>query len=106
MRQMTELVVTGDEVAFAVQLQEDAQLVVVVDVGGDDALPRRAGRFRASLGHAFLAQPVLGFLEIAVGRLEGALGVHHSRAGGVAQCLDLVCRNGHGYFSSSRASSS
>src|SRR5213075_607490 len=81
MRQMTELVIPGHEVTLAVQLDEHAQLVVVMDVGRDDAFLRGAGGLRSGLGDALLAKPVLGLLDVPGSRFEGTLGVHHPGAG-------------------------
>src|SRR5437879_1679751 len=106
MRQVLELLVARNEVALAIELEQHAQLMVVMDVGRDDALARGTGGFGAGLRDAFQPQPVLGFLDVAIGCLEGALGIYHARAGGVAERFHLVSGYGHGYFSSSRASSS
>ena len=41
-RELAEVVVEGDEVGLAVDLEEDADLAAGVDVGLDEALARRA----------------------------------------------------------------
>ena len=39
-------------------------------------------------GQAFFAQPIDGFVDIAVGLFQGLFAVEHSGAGGFAQLLD------------------
>ena len=62
----------------------------IKDLGGDPA------RFLGRLGQPLGAQPVDRGLHVAVGFLQRLLGVHHPRAGRLAQVLHHRSRNGHG----------
>ena len=70
--------------------------MVVMNVGRDDAFAGGPDGLGTGLRHALLPQPILGFLDIAVGRLERPLGIHHPGPRGIPQRLDLVSRNRHG----------
>src|SRR5207253_1476290 len=89
--QLAELLVAGDEVTLAVDLDQHPELLVVVHICFHDPLARGPGGLGAGFGHALLAQPVLCLLEIATSRLQGALGVHHAGARRLPQHLDLIC---------------
>src|SRR5919201_176793 len=93
LHQLPELVGVGHEVRLAVHLDEDPDRVVEVDVAVDPAL---VGGPAGALGHrgqAPLAEQLRGALDVAVGVLEGALAVHHARAGALAELLDLRGRD-------------
>src|SRR6202171_6438553 len=94
--QLPEDVIAGHEVRLAVDLDHGCDLVVVMHVGTDHALPGRPARTLLGLGDPFLAQPILGLLEVALGDLESFAGVEDAGVGGVAKLLDKRCRNlGH-----------
>src|SRR5439155_11423962 len=59
------------------------------------AFRRRAPRFLAGRRHALLAQEPLRRLDVAAGLLERTLGVHHPRAGEVAELLYQARRDLH-----------
>src|SRR6202022_613082 len=86
--QVLEDFIAGHEVRLAVDLDHRGDLVIVMDIGADHALPRRPAGALAGLGDPFLAQPVLGLLEVAVGGLQGLARVEDARVGGVAELLD------------------
>src|SRR5919204_109480 len=72
-----EVVVAGDEVGLAVDLDQRADPVVVVDVGLHGALGRNA---RPALGGGGLApdpENLDGLLEVSLGLGQGGLAVHH-----------------------------
>src|ERR1700737_3690814 len=68
--QLPEDVIAGHEVRLAVDPDHGCDLVVVMHVGTDHALPGRPARTLLGLGDPFLAQPILGLLEVALGDLE------------------------------------
>ena len=87
--ELQEVVVARDEVGLALDLHHHADLAVRVDVGCDRALGRRAA---AALGGGRLAldaEDLDGLVHVAAGLDEGALGVHHRRAGALAERLDV-----------------
>src|SRR5215204_344451 len=94
-----EVVVAGDEVGVAVDLDEHADLGVAVDVGLDRALGGLAAAHLLGLDAEADAQQLHGLVEVAVGLLEGLLALHHPRARPVAELLDQLGRDAH--FSSS-----
>jgi len=88
-REVLEVVVLGDEVGLAINLDEHADLAVGMDVARDDAL---AGDAFASLRGLCLtldAQDLDRLVHVAVGLGERLLAVHRSRAGALAQRLDV-----------------
>ena len=70
-----------------------------VDEQADGALGVLAVVALGRGGQALLPQPLLGGLGVAVVGLEGALGVHHAGAGGLAQRLHVLGGERHGYDS-------
>ncbi len=88
-----ELLGTGDEVGLALELDDRAD--VAVDEEADDALGVVAVLTVGAGGETLLTEPDLGGLDVAVGRLEGLLAVHHARAGRVAQGLHVLCGERH-----------
>src|SRR3954451_2974177 len=102
-REGDEVLVAGDEVGLAVDLDDGADAVVVMDVGLDGALGRHPlaalGRGRLSLD----AQDLDRLVDVAPRLGERGLAVHHPRAGAVAQRLDVGGAHGgraHGVVSS------
>ena len=87
--------VAGDEVGLGVDLDDDAGLVA--GQRGDEALGGDAVGLLGGLGEALLAQPVDRGLELAFGRGQRRLAVHHAGAGALTQFLDEGGGNrGHG----------
>ncbi len=85
-----EVVVAGDEVGVAVDLDQDADLAGRVDVGLHGALGGLAvGELAELLAHLDL-QRLEGLLLVAVGLGQGVLAVHHPRAGLLAQRGDVL----------------
>ena len=89
-REVGEVVVPGDEVGLAVDLDERADLAVEVDVAARRALGRCALAALGGLGLALHAQQLDRLLGVAVGLLERLLAVHHPRAGALAQRLHVA----------------
>ena len=85
-----EVLVVGDEVGVAVDLDEHADLAVGVDVGLDGALGGLAAGELADLVAHLDAQDLDGLVDVAAGLLQGLLAVHHPRAGLLAQGLDVL----------------
>src|SRR2546430_3062999 len=77
-RKPHEVVVLGNEIGLAVELDEGAQLRIGREVGADDALGRNAARRLARLGAALDAQQLLGFPEVAARLGQGLLAFHHA----------------------------
>src|SRR4051794_11139402 len=101
--ELDEVVGAGDEVGLAVDLDEGADAVVVVDVGLDRALGRG---LLAALGGGRLAldaEDLDRLVDVAPGLGQGGLAVHHPGARAVAQGLDVGGadrRGAHQAFSS------
>src|ERR1700737_3282838 len=95
-----------DKVALAIELEQHPKLMVVVNVDLDHAFPGDPSGLCAGPGDPLPAQPVNRFLEVAIRCLDGTLGVHHAGAGSLPERFHGLGSNCHGYFSSSRASSS
>ena len=89
-RELDEVVVAGDKVSLAVDLDQHADLVAGVDV----ALHHALGRLRAgALGRLGLppgAQDLDRTLDVAVGFAERFAAGEHPRAGAVAEGLDFL----------------
>ena len=66
-RELDELLVAGDEVGLAVDLDQHADPVAGVDVGLDDALARLLAGALGGLGLAAGAQQLDRLLDIAAG---------------------------------------
>src|SRR3954454_782769 len=90
-----EVVVAGDEVRVAVDLEEHADLAVGVDVGLHGALGGLAAGELGGTGDALLAQPGHGGVDVPAVLGQPILAVHHARAGAVAQGLDVLRGDGH-----------
>ena len=86
-------VVLGDEIGFAVDFNQDADLALQMNIGGDDALPGHARRLLAGAGDAFLAEEFLGLDHVAARLIECPLAIHHSRVGLFAKFFDEGWRN-------------
>src|SRR5215210_6595979 len=83
-----EVLVAGDEVGVAVDLDEHPDLAVGVDVGLDRALGGLAAAHLERLVAEPDAQELGGRVDVAAGLLERLLAVHHARARAVAELLD------------------
>src|SRR5215207_4004844 len=86
-----ELFVLRNGLGLAADGDERAHLLV--DPRQNNALRRLAARALACLRHSALAQELLRGVDIAFRFLQRPLGVHHSRAGLVAELLDEGCRD-------------
>ena len=84
-----ELVGTSDEVGFALEQHDRAD--VAVDLDRHDALVVVAVVTLGAGGQALLAEQLLGGIDVAIGLLERLLAVHHARAGCVAEGLHVLC---------------
>jgi hypothetical protein len=93
LRVREELVVVRHRLCLAADSDQRAPAPVVRQPVADLTLARLAARALRRLRHPLLAQESDGGLEVAVRLLEGALAVHHPRAGLVAELLDEACRN-------------
>src|SRR4051795_8081809 len=101
-RERDEVVVAGDEVGVAVDLDQHADLAVAVDVGRDRALGGLAVADLQRLVAEANAQQLDGGVEVAAGLGQGVLAVHHAGAGGLPELGDLLGGDGGGaHFASS-----
>src|SRR3954451_14290858 len=101
-RERDEVVVAGDEVGVAVDLDEHADLPVAVDVGRDGALGGLAVADLERLVAQADAQQLDGCVHVAAGLRQGVLAVHHAGAGGLPELGDLLgADGGRAHFSSS-----
>src|SRR3954469_389647 len=89
-----EVLVGGDEVGVAVDLDERAELAVGVDVGLDRALGRLTAGELADLVAHLDPDDLDGLVHVAAGLGQRGLAVHHPRAGLVAESLDVGCGDG------------
>ena len=92
--ELLELLVAGDEVGLAVDLDERAEPAARVDVAADQALAGVAagllGRLRRRRARAAGRSPSRGRRRISV---EGLLAIHEPGAGPLAQFLDQLGRD-------------
>ena len=86
----TEAFVFGHEIGLAIDLDENADLALKVNVGGDDAFFGRAGRLFAGASDPFGTQKRFGFVEIASGLGQGAFAIHEARVGLLAKLFDRL----------------
>jgi len=82
---MAEVLVAANEVRFAVDLDEHAN--VVADERGHGALGSNAAGLLAGGGQALLAKDLRGLFHVSIGFGQGRLDVHHAGAGLLAQRL-------------------
>src|SRR3954452_18720327 len=96
--EVDEVLVLGDEVGVALDLDEHADLAGGVHVGLDRALRRLATRELADLVAHLDPQDLLGLGGIAAGLGQGVLAVHHAGARLLAKGLDVgsADRGAHG----------
>lgn len=88
--ELTEVIVAGDEIGFAIHLDQDADLPTHVDVGSDDAFFGFASSFLGGGKVEFFAEDFFAFFEVAFGFFEGAFAVHHARIGFFAEQFDVL----------------
>ena len=88
-----EVVGSGHKVAFAVDLDQHADLAAGVNVVGHRAFAGHARRFLRSDRHALLAQEDDRLFQIAFRFGQGVLAVHHGRSGFFAEIFNLGSRN-------------
>ena len=99
-----EVLVAGDEVGLALDLDHRPDLVVGVDVGGDDALFGAAPFALGGGGLALHPQQLDRPLDVAVGLGQRRFAVHHRRPGPIPERLHVSGGNAH-FASSSLLSS-
>ena len=93
--ELPELVLAGDEVGLAVDLDHGAAGTAGLD--RDHPFRRDAAGLAVRGGEPALAHRFDRRVEIAARRHERLLAVHHSRPGSLPERLDLRCRHrGHG----------
>src|SRR3954468_15986469 len=102
LREVDEVLVLGDEVGVALDLDEHADLAGGMHVGLDGALRRLAPGELADLVAHPDAQDLLGLGGVAAGLGEGVLAVHHAGARLLAKGLDVgsADRGAHGVLRS------
>ena len=88
--ELLKLGVASDEVRLAIDLDEHAELAVVVDVAANQPLTRLLADALLRLGRSLLAQDLDGAVHVAVRFFERALAFHHARAGPLAQLLHIL----------------
>src|SRR6185437_3288613 len=89
-RELDEVLVVGDEVGVAVDLDQHADARAGVDVGLHGALGGLALAEILDLLALLHAQDLDRPVDVALGLGEGFLAVHHARAGALAQRLDVL----------------
>ncbi len=87
LHQALKIVRAGDEIGFAIDLHQHADLRAGMNVAADSSLPRGAGGFLRCRSDAVLSQNDFGFRQVALGFHQSLLALHHSRAGAVAKFL-------------------
>ena len=88
-----EALVAGDEVGFAIDFDQHADLVADVNVGADDAFLGFATGLLRRGGCAFFAEDRFGGGEVALGFDERLFAIHHARVGFFAELLDEFGRD-------------
>src|ERR1700730_13848642 len=89
-READEVLVRGDEVSVAVDLDQHPHASSSVDVGLDRALGGGAFPEILDLLALLQAQDLDRLLHVAIGLGQRLLAVHHARAGALAQRLDVL----------------
>src|SRR6185312_2004249 len=84
-----ELVVAGDEVGLAADLDHRADAAAAVDVGRDQAFAGAAAGPLAGRRDALLAEELDRGVHVAGGLDQGVAAVHHPRLGRLAQLFDV-----------------
>src|SRR5262249_31437478 len=89
--EILELLVLGDEIGLAIDLDRGALLAV--DGDSDEAFRGGAAGLLGGGGEALGAQPVDRGFHVATGLAQRLLAVHHAGAGALAQFLDTRGRD-------------
>src|SRR3954470_16765707 len=92
LNQFLERIGARDEVGLAVHFHQHAHLAVVMDVAADRALARLLADALLGLGDALGAEILDRLLHVAMVLLERSLRFHHTRAGALAQSLNILGR--------------
>ena len=90
-----EVLVAGDEVGLALDFDHRPDLVVGVDVGGDDALLGAAPFALGGRGLPLDPQQLDRALGVALGLGQGGFAVHHRGPGAVPERLHVGSGNAH-----------
>src|SRR6188474_2891331 len=90
-----EVLVAGDEVGLALHFDHRPDLVVGVDVGGDDPLARAAPFALGGRRLPLHPQDLDSTLRVPVGLGKRRLAVHHRGPGPIPQRLHIGSRNAH-----------
>src|SRR5689334_8501588 len=90
-----ELLVAGDEIGLALDFDHRPDLVVGVDIGGDDALAGAAAFALGGRGLALDAQQLDRALDVLVGLDQRPFRVHHRRPSPIPKRLHISSRNAH-----------
>ena len=90
-----EVLVASDEVGLALHFDHRPDLVVGVDVGGDDTLVGAPPFALGSGGLALHPQDLDRPIDVAVGLGQRRLAIHHRRPGPIPQRLHISSRNAH-----------
>ena len=89
--ELQKLLVLGDEVGLAVDLNQHAGLGVGLDVVGDDALIGLSTGLLGGLDRSLRTEHVDGGLDVAIGLNKGFFAVHQACAGHAAKLRDEFC---------------
>src|SRR5438552_2948065 len=89
LHQLLEVVGTRHYIGLAVPFHHHANLTVVVDVAADHSFARLLPDALFGLGDPLGAEILDRLLHVAVVLLERLLGLHHPRAGALAQSLNV-----------------
>ena len=95
-RKRTELVVAGDKIRLAVDLDHHADFAADVNIALDEAFLGDAVSLLGGRRRAFFAQQRDGFLDVTVGFNQGAFAVHETRTCVGAQLIDHLGRDRDG----------
>ena len=91
--QFLEVLGARHEIAFAVHLDQHANLAAGMNVVGHRAFAGHARRFLGCDRHALFAQQDNRLLQVAFGFGQGLFAIHHGRSGFFAELFYLGCRN-------------
>ena len=99
-----ELLVLGNEVGFAVHLDEHPDLAAGMDIGADGPLAGNAAGLLGGRGKSLLAEIVDSLFMVSTGFGQGPLAVHETGAGYFSQFVYLCSGYAHVIPPSSRQS--
>mmetsp|Transcript_22993 Transcript_22993/g.39483 ORF Transcript_22993/g.39483 Transcript_22993/m.39483 type:complete len:233 (-) Transcript_22993:261-959(-) len=95
---LLELFTASNEVRFAVDLDENTDVVVVMNVGANEAISSFAGRLLVSAGNAFLTKKLSGLFHRSSCFFQSLLAVHHSRSRLITELLHNSSGNSCSHF--------